>query len=68
MAVHRAAVYLHRKLMTGARDWIEDGEYLNDGPTLEGIATDPEFWRHYEVATTDTVSSEKRESFFTCSC
>lgn len=58
----------YRTLMDGAKDWLEDGEYLCLGGLLEGASVPDEFWTHYENVTGAAVTGDKRESFFSCSC
>jgi len=55
-------------LMDGARDWIEDGDYLVRGGLLEGTYISDEFWIHYEFVTGKTVAAKDRQNFFSCSC
>jgi len=55
-------------LMTGADDKIRYDDYLVQGGTLEGVSTDPEFWKHYEIVRGVTVDEDKKENFFSCSC
>ncbi len=70
----------YNRLMSGADDWVAgqpskwgegkwwDGEYLVDGGTLEGVSTDPEFWRHYAIVRGRDVPEQARTNFFSCSC
>ncbi len=55
-------------VMEGARDYLDCGDYLCFGGMLEGESVPDEFWQHYERVTGEAVESEKRGSFFTCSC
>lgn len=55
-------------LMNSAANWLETGEYLNQGGTLEGVRTSDEFWIHYERVTGKQVDADSRDNFFTCSC
>jgi hypothetical protein len=58
----------YQTLMDGAKAWIEDEEYLCEGPLLEGVYVRDGFWDHYEKVTGTKVKSSQRESFFSCSC
>jgi hypothetical protein len=51
-------------LMSGAGQWIQQGEHLCRGGLLEGQYVPDEFWVHYEAVTGDKGEG----SFFTCSC
>ena len=56
------------ELLEGAHQYLEYGEYLNEGSRWESFYLDDEFWIHYEVHTGIEVPEEKRGSFFSCSC
>lgn len=58
----------YRTLMEGAHDYLQYDDYLNQGETLQGESTSPEFWEHFERVTGKAVPHDKRENFFTCSC
>lgn len=55
-------------LVSAAKDYVNHGEYWNEGPLFEGVYLDQRFWEHYELATGQLVPEGKRGSFFTCSC
>lgn len=54
----------YERLMDGAKEWIECGEYVCDGGRFEGVSVPDEFWEHYKNVT----GQEGFGSFFTCSC
>jgi hypothetical protein len=56
------------ELMEGAKDWIDDGDYLNRGGLLAGVDVPPSFWTHYEAVTGRKVPAKKQQNFFSCSC
>jgi hypothetical protein len=57
------------ELIEAAKTHIaEEWEYLQKGPLLDGVSTLPEFWDHFSVVTGIDVPSDKRGSFFTCTC
>jgi hypothetical protein len=58
----------YERLMRGARDYVESGEYLIDGGKWEGFDVPDEFWSHYEAVTGERVAEDDRGSFFSCSC
>jgi hypothetical protein len=54
--------------MDHARSYVEYESYWHGGEVFDGWCLSPEFWDHYERVTGETVPSEKRGSFFSCSC
>ncbi len=59
----------YERLMGGAKDYLDHGEYLCDGGRWEGGGFLPgDFWEHYEVVAGRKVAESERGSFFTCSC
>jgi hypothetical protein len=58
----------YKKLMDGAKNFIECGEYLCEGGNFEGVSTNENFWHHYEIVTGETVPENQKQSFFSCSC
>jgi len=54
--------------MTGARAYLDHGDYLCLGGLLEGETVPDEFWDRYEVITCAQIPDRNRGSFFTCSC
>jgi hypothetical protein len=47
---------------------VDDYYYVCEGGRWEGFYVDDTFWDAYEVVTGTVVSSEKRGSWFSCSC
>lgn len=58
----------YNELMTGARDFLDSGEYLCDGGKWEGFYIPDIFWFHYESVTGVEVPEDKKTTFFTCAC
>lgn len=56
------------RLMEGAKDFLENDEYLIDGGRWEGFRIHDDFWDHYEAVTETKVPETRRRSFFSCSC
>lgn len=56
------------ELMSGARDWLAHGEFLNRGELLYDVDLLAGFWEHYAIATGRMVPASKRQNFFSCSC
>ena len=57
-------------LMDAAKEWLEFGEYHTfsyDTPDA-AYESNEDFWRHYEVVTGTRVASDKKQTFFSCSC
>jgi hypothetical protein len=54
----------YQRLMDGAADYLENGNYLYCGDYDEG--TNNEFWSNYNIVTGINVPYD--ENFFTCSC
>ena len=55
-------------LMEGAKDFIENDEYLCYGGLLDGESVPKEFWIHYQIITQEKVEESNKHSFFTCRC
>lgn len=55
-------------LMDGAKDYLENDNYLIEGGRWEGFGIHDDFWDHYEAVTGTKVPTTKRCSFFSCSC
>lgn len=55
-------------LMDGAKNYLDYDDYLSLGGLLEGESVPAEFWTHYAVVTGKDIPSNKRHSFFSCSC
>lgn len=51
-----------------AHAYLTHGEYLSDGGRYEGANVPDEFWEKYQIVTGLTIPSEKRGTFFSCSC
>ena len=56
------------ELMSAAKAYLKDGDYLSEGGRWEGFSTPPEFWTHFEIVTGEKVPEGDRGSFFSCSC
>lgn len=58
----------YEALIRAAVDGNNDGEYLHfDGSDAHGPIP-PEFWGHVEVVTGKAIGSDKRATYFSCSC
>jgi hypothetical protein len=60
----------YNTLMEYAKNWISYGDYHveRNGLYLQNDFLATEFWQNYEIVTGERISSEKKESFFSCSC
>ena len=58
----------YTELMSGAKEFLHNGEYMCDGGKWEGFGITDNFWDDYEQVTGDKVPEIKRHSFFSCSC
>jgi len=56
------------KLIQGAHDWLDSGDYLSEGGRWEGTWLPDEFWPAFEIYTGRKVPKDQRDSFFSCSC
>lgn len=57
----------YQELMDAAARFIFYDDYFSQGGRFEGIDVPDEFWEHYEVIN-GAVPSNKKQSFFSCSC
>lgn len=55
-------------LMENAEYFLKTGEYWSEGSRFESEYLPDEFWDHYDVIKGERVPSDKRHSFFSCSC
>lgn len=61
----------YNDLVSSAEYYLEYGEMMCRGGVLEGISTDPEFWRQYAILKDieePTFKEAYESNFFTCSC
>lgn len=58
----------YHELLRRAKASVDKGEWWSEGGRFEGVWLPDEFWGHYELITGALVPSDKRESFFACSC
>lgn len=58
----------YQALLDGAKDYLENNEYLSQGGRWEGHSLYDEFWDDYEIMTGTKVGDNERGSFFSCSC
>ena len=56
------------KLINGANDYLDSGDYLNEGGRWEGTYLPDEFWPAFETYAGRKVPDDERGSFFSCSC
>lgn len=57
------------ELIQRTREFLQSGEYWNEGDKFSGIHSPPEeYWDWYELVTGEVVPMNKREGFFTCAC
>ena len=56
------------EMLTGAKDFLANGEYLSEGSRWDGFHLEDDFWPAYEIVTGETVLEEQRGSFFSCAC
>lgn len=55
-------------LIEGAKDYLNNGKYLNKGDVFDNERLNEEFWYHFEIVTGRKVEEQERMNFFTCSC
>ncbi len=58
----------YEELMQGAKNYLENDEYMSDGGKWEGFGVPEVFWLHYENVTGDKLPEDKSGHFFSCSC
>lgn len=56
------------RLMDGAEEYLESGEYIIGREHMEGSYAGDEFWEHYQRVTGKVIPSEKQGNFLSCSC
>jgi len=56
------------RLMSGAEEYLESGEYIHFGFDLDYSWPAEEFWRLYAVVTGKPIAEGKSDFFFSCSC
>ncbi len=56
------------RLIAGAHDYLDRGEYLCEGGRWEGVYLPDDFWPAFETYTGRKVPNNERDSFFSCSC
>jgi hypothetical protein len=56
------------EMIEGAKAYLVSGDYLCDGGRWEGVGVPDEFWPLFEAFTGIVVPSDRRGSFFSCSC
>lgn len=58
----------YTEVLDRAKDYLEYGEYWNEGERFDGEWVPDEFWIHYQIVTGTIVPEDMRGSFFSCSC
>jgi hypothetical protein len=58
----------YETIMKGAKDYLKTEDYMCEGPFFEDYIVPDEFWIHFEIITGNSIPTEKKRSFFTCSC
>lgn len=60
----------YKTLMDAAETWLEYGKYYVqiDETTAQDHFNSDAFWKNYELVTGKQIPSDRRESFFSCSC
>lgn len=58
----------YKDLMSHAKDYVEHGEFWNEGSKFDGEYLKEDFWEHYQRATGERIPKNKQDSFFSCSC
>ena len=62
----------YKRMMQGADDWSECGEYTHQGQNEDYKDVDyskwPLFWKHYEIVRECKVKDPSNHGFFSCSC
>lgn len=56
----------YNDLIESAGKFLDSGDYMDRGDTLEGVSTSKEFWAQYSVLTGRDVGNPG--NFFSCSC
>ena len=56
------------ELIAGAHNYLDHGDYMNQGERFEGVNVPDEFWDYFQKATGRTVPINDRGHFFSCSC
>jgi hypothetical protein len=51
-----------------ATQFLDAGEYWDEGRTFDGEYVPDEFWDHYAIVAGRPVTATERGSFFSCSC
>lgn len=70
MVINAAAGFDHYKVIDGYGDVSSEnnGEFLTFLGRNAGGEIPPEFWQHVEIVTGKKIPSDRRPSYFSCSC
>jgi hypothetical protein len=58
----------YKDLMEHTKQWLDCGEYWDEGSKFVGANVPSEFWEHYEHVVSAQVPAVKQTDFFSCSC
>ena len=56
------------ELLMRTKDFLDCGDYWNEGERFDGKWVPEEFWKYYEEYTGTKVDEDDKHSFFSCSC